>query len=90
MLQDVLLPRTRLTYQSHFSRAGNDLLAADRRELCSRDVDSDAAAVDGRDGEAVFVHHLEVGLDGLLGHSRCLLDRLALGSDIRQRGHEDA
>jgi len=53
-------------------------------------VDSDAAAVDDRDREAVFVHHLEVGLDGLFGHSRCLFDRLALSCDAWQFGHEDA
>lgn len=53
-------------------------------------MDSDAAAVDGRDREAVFVHHLEVGLEGLLGHVGRFLDRLALGGDTGQLGHEDA
>lgn len=53
-------------------------------------MDSDAAAVDGRDREAVFVHHLEVGLDGLLGHLGGFLDRLALGGDAGQLRHEDA
>lgn len=49
----------------------------------SRRVDGDAAAVDGRDREAVFVHYLEVGLNGLLGHLGGFLDRLALGGDTR-------
>ena len=56
----------------------------------SRRVDGDAAAVDGRDREAVFVHHLEVGLDGLPGHLGGFLDRLALGGDTGELGHEDA
>lgn len=56
----------------------------------SRRVDGDAVAVDGRDREAVFVHHLEVGLDRPLGHLRCFLDRLALGGDAWELGHEDA
>jgi hypothetical protein len=42
-------------------------------------VDGDADAVDGRDGEAVLMHHIEIGLDGLL-------DRLALGGDAWQLG----
>ncbi|HWM56030.1 MAG TPA: hypothetical protein VNO20_11645 [Solirubrobacterales bacterium] len=49
-----------------------------------------AAAVNGRDRETVFVHHFEVSLDGLLGHLRNFLDRLALGGDTGQLGNEDA
>ncbi len=36
------------------------------------------------------MHHLAVVLDGLLGHIDRFLDRLALGGDAWQFGHEDA
>jgi hypothetical protein len=48
-------------------------------------MDSDAAAVGGREGEAVLMHHFEVGL---VGHLVGFLDRLALGCDARQLGHK--
>jgi hypothetical protein len=36
------------------------------------------------------MHHFEIGLNGLLGHFAGFVDRLALGGDARQLGHEDA
>lgn len=48
-----------------------------------RPANNDAAVVDGRNREAGFVHHLKVGLNGLL-------DRLALGGEAWELGPEDA
>lgn len=36
------------------------------------------------------MHYLEIGLDDLLGNFGRFLDRLALGGNARQLGHEDA
>lgn len=36
------------------------------------------------------MHYLEVGLNGLLRHLGGFLDRLALGGDAGELGHEDA
>jgi hypothetical protein len=52
-------------------------------------VDSNAAAVDDRDRKAILVHRVEVGLDRVLGHLGGFLDRLTLGGDAGQLGHED-
>jgi hypothetical protein len=80
MPEDGMAAAIRLTYQPSFSRAAMTCLPLAPGAWRSRRVDRDAAAVDGRDRETVFVHHLKVGLDRLLGHLRSFLDRLTLGS----------